>query len=436
MINDYVKTSLPLHLDKDAEQIIVNPSFTAWTGAAPNDTPDGYTVTGGTANITEDALGMAVSGTFNIYQDVMTVGNEYLVIVYMDNYVDGELNIADGTPVTTDFMNITSDGIHVATHTATDTELEIRDTDPGGSDYDVRFVCVIDITGGLELRKQCKEMDCCDPNTDVIHVLTDALHFPPFQVKSTVEDASPVLVLYDATTDTPVNPQPAAMTDLLADIDIYNDGEYTWYIYEAAVPLANSFTEGDYYLLMTITDGTGSDVLYSQEIRVCGFTADIDESVSFTDCEEYNPTDFLRLEWWSDCDFDNIVYQYGYRNRLWLDAILDTPRPEITKDTNDNDNNFTANYMSLKNFYQLKILVPEFMYDALIRLPLYGSEGANGHVSLTTPNGDCGELHEINITAEWQENSCLCYMTIEFLDEEYPVKMGNCCDDYDLSLTT
>ena len=158
-------------------------------------------------------------------------------------------------------------------------------------------------------------------------------------------------------------------------------------------------------------------------------------SISVQKFETYIFCDKLTLEWWGECDFDNIIYQYGYRNRLYLDAILDTPRPEITKNTSERDNQVFIDSTAIKKFYQMKVLIPEFLFDALIRLPAYDAAHSYASAVVTLSDGRRGVLNETNITAEWQENNCLCYMTIEFIDDEYPVIKGNCCDDEDLSVT-
>jgi hypothetical protein len=243
--------------------------------------------------------------------------------------------------------------------------------------------------------------------------------------------------LYDASTDTPVAPQPAAIGNISDEIDVVNDGTSAWYIYDAYGNIANDLPLGEYYLLLTITDGGDSEIYYSQAFRVCDFTLAMDESESVGDCEFYGDQgDLIMIEWWNECDFDDIIYQYEFRNRIFFDELVETPRPEITKATSERDSRMFGDYISVKKFYQLKILVPEFVYDAIIRLPLYGDELSRGHVTITLPDGSCGQLKEINITAEWQDNSCLCHMIVEFLDEEYPVIAGNCCDDLDLSETT
>jgi hypothetical protein len=190
------------------------------------------------------------------------------------------------------------------------------------------------------------------------------------------------------------------------------------------------------------TEGSHNIVIKAQStifrIIRSGVTDVTFDNISVQKFQRFQFCDMVSLEWWNDCDFE-LVYQYGYHNRMFLTSagksILDTPRPEITKDTNEKDGLIRDNTVQVKKFYQFKTLVPEFVYNALIRIPQYESGLANASAIITLPNGSSGVLGEVNITAEWQDNSCMCHVIMEFLDEEYPSIKGNCCDDLDLSTT-
>jgi len=285
---------------------------------------------------------------------------------------------------------------------------------------------------------------CCQvkyaPKTDKRHVI-------PFQFLVANEGVI-TPYFYNAETNTLVNPIPAAITDLATNhLDFRSDATHNWYIYEGITQLSNDLPIGFYYLVLRVNPPGAPRTTWhiSEVFQVCDFTADFSEN-SFADiCHEENDAeDLLMLEWWADCDFDDIVYQEGFRNRLYLDAILEHPFEEIVKDTEERLGKMFQKNIVLKKKYKFKIMIPEWLWNGLIRLPIYGSNLENFHATLTTPGlpgafggmdiePNCAEMSETDILGEWNEASCLNLLTIEFMDEEYPLVGTNCCDDFSIA---
>ena len=284
---------------------------------------------------------------------------------------------------------------------------------------------------------------CCQnvyaPKTDLRHVI-------PFQFLVPNEGVVTAWI-NDAETNTLVNPTPAAVTDLAANhLDVRSDATRTWYIYEGITQLAADLPVGFYYLLFRVNPAGAPDTTWhmSEVFQVCDFTVDFDDN-SFADvCHDQNDSDgLLMLEWWADCDFDDIVYQEGFRNRLYFDAQLEHPIEEITKDTLETLGIMKPNSIVVKKKYQFKVLIPEWVWNALIRLPIYGSNLRDFYATLTVPGyftggtqrvtPYCAEMSETDILGEWQEANCVNKFTIQFMDEEYPVVGTNCCDDYSIT---
>ena len=143
---------------------------------------------------------------------------------------------------------------------------------------------------------------------------------------------------------------------------------------------------------------------------------------------------YTMLTWWSDCDWDDIIYQYGFRNYLYLNIDIDVPSEEIVKNTSDRLGEQFASDIIIKKIYRLKERIPEYLWNALIRLPVYGSEMPNFHCWITLPDGSACPMSEVDVRGDWDVGNCFNTFEIDFVDDdEYPLVAGNCCKNEDVS---
>jgi len=178
--------------------------------------------------------------------------------------------------------------------------------------------------------------------------------------------------------------------------------------------------------IVQIADGADGN-LYISRTTACDVTGD---NFSLKEVETWTMCNHLSLTWWSECDFDGIIYQFGYRNRLILEATLASPRAEIEKLSKKRNNQLFYEWISHKEFYGIKLLLSKYAFYALSRLPLY-ADNEFGHVILTLPNGDWAEIYEMTIDATWQTNNCYAEFSLDFIQGELIIT--NCCVDYDVS---
>ena len=88
----------------------------------------------------------------------------------------------------------------------------------------------------------------------------------------------------------------------------------------------------------------------------------------------------------------------------------------------------------IKKRYRFKIRIPEYLWNALIRLPAYGSEMPNFHCWITLPDGSACPMSEVIVKGEWDIGNCFNTFEVEFVDDdEYPVVATNCCINEDVS---
>ncbi len=148
------------------------------------------------------------------------------------------------------------------------------------------------------------------------------------------------------------------------------------------------------------------------------------DNVSVQEFRTFEFCDDITVTWWNECDFEDIIYQLGYRNRLYFDEVLAAPREEITKDQDERlGENFELSII-LKKFYQLRDHVPEYIYNMMIRWPLYDN------VYITLPSGESAKMEDINITSEWQDKNCYNHITVEFT--QGPLVKGQCCENFNI----
>ena len=153
----------------------------------------------------------------------------------------------------------------------------------------------------------------------------------------------------------------------------------------------------------------------------------IEEFIGFVFCEK------TTLNWWSDCDWDRIIYQDGYRNNLVLTETIENPRDDVNEKVPSErlGEKFVSDIV-IKKTYRLKTRIPEYLWNALIRLPAYGSEMPNFQAWITLPDGSSCKMSEVAVLGDF--DGCMNTFTIEFVDnDEYPVVATNCCNDEDVS---
>jgi len=221
-----------------------------------------------------------------------------------------------------------------------------------------------------------------------------------------------------------------------------------WYV--ATINITNvtagSLTFNDLVGVIVNWDTTGEKNVVFQAggtnavLRRNGVTTDIaftdfrvEEFVGFEFC-----CDFMTLNWWSDCDWDRIIYQGGYRNNLTLadpEVIeLEDPGEDINDNSNERLGEKFPKDIVIKKRYRFKIRIPEYLWNALIRLPAYGSEMPDFHCWITLPDGSRCPMSEVIVKGEWDTGNCFNTFEVEFVDgDEYPVVAGNCCKDEDIS---
>jgi len=113
----------------------------------------------------------------------------------------------------------------------------------------------------------------------------------------------------------------------------------------------------------------------------------------------------ITLEVSNACDVANILYQFGFRQRLFLDAIITQPDYDSTEEGIENGNKgFNKTFQQLKKRYKIDFIAPEYLLDALTLLPM--------HDYVTIHDGyQSYPIDDVNIEYEWDDFYAVCTLS-------------------------
>ena len=79
---------------------------------------------------------------------------------------------------------------------------------------------------------------------------------------------------------------------------------------------------------------------------------------------------YLKLEYWDSCDIGGMIYQFGYKNVMYLDVDVGTPTIEVVEEgAEDGDKNFITFWKKMIKSYKFFIPIPEYQFDTLTLRP-------------------------------------------------------------------
>lgn len=131
---------------------------------------------------------------------------------------------------------------------------------------------------------------------------------------------------------------------------------------------------------------------------------------------------YVKMEWWNDCDTGNIIYQTGYKNLIYLDTDVVQNQPTIEETGIENGyGEFVQTGSRWVDNYSVEDVVPEFVMQALLMLRMHEK------IKLTLPhlvqNGFV-RAAKITATPEKQGNLYTIDMTLE---QDIRLIKYNCC---------
>jgi hypothetical protein len=169
--------------------------------------------------------------------------------------------------------------------------------------------------------------------------------------------------------------------------DAYSDGQQDYIFYYGGLVAGLTMPCGDYYL------------------EAQGYYSEV-----FSVVNDLAP--YLRCEWKSDGG----IYQTGFSNLLYLDAMIAEPTYKIDEEgEEDAEGNFVALRTRVEKTLKLDtVLLPEFLVDALAGIALHTTKQIGRYL----------EANTLKVTPTWNKKGCAATVEITFLDGAAAVNEG------------
>lgn len=147
--------------------------------------------------------------------------------------------------------------------------------------------------------------------------------------------------------------------------------------------------------------------------------------VSFYQYTSCSLADRLELNWWNDCDLAEVLYQTGFRNRLYFPKKISllSPTYNTEKEIDQVDGVDMISKVVTNKVYTFSFLAPQYMADAMVFMQMHTD------IYLTTKTGETIRAQNVNVTPDYY-NSCYYRIKIEFVAES--VVSSSCCNNYTL----
>ncbi|NCT92950.1 MAG: hypothetical protein GXC72_00875 [Chitinophagaceae bacterium] len=109
-------------------------------------------------------------------------------------------------------------------------------------------------------------------------------------------------------------------------------------------------------------------------------------------------TDMVKLEWWNESDIDPLLYQTGYKNRIYLDTYTEAMPPNLIQEgENNGEGEFVPSFHRVVYKHKFEAFIPDYLQDAMAMLPIHD------HVRITE-NGDSALIYQLKVTPDYGEN--------------------------------
>ena len=136
---------------------------------------------------------------------------------------------------------------------------------------------------------------------------------------------------------------------------------------------------------------------------------------------------YLCISWWNDYDLGDILYQDGYKNKIFLDVEVEKPEYNTVIESDLNgDSVEVTKFRKSEKVYKFEAWMQEDLVDAFALMQIHDN------IEVTLQSGDVIQVQKHGLRAEpsWEEIGCLAKVTVTFT-ENYVIA-GNCDENKDL----
>lgn len=130
--------------------------------------------------------------------------------------------------------------------------------------------------------------------------------------------------------------------------------------------------------------------------------------------------DFICLEYHNSCNYSDVLYQNGFKQRYFIDASLCKPTYEIEEEGyKDGEGNFISTFKRQWKIFNLELLCTEQQSDCLFTVPLHD------FIAIYLQNGEYEQVYDLEVKKE-DVTSGICRVSLSFRTR-YMIKNG-CCN--------
>ncbi|MGN6491164.1 MAG: hypothetical protein ACTHLE_04150 [Agriterribacter sp.] len=200
------------------------------------------------------------------------------------------------------------------------------------------------------------------------------------------------------------------LTSKVDQLELVETAAGSTYILYKATDIALLMTNGVYHMEWVVNGLR----YYSEQFEIrC-------DSPYWNDIE----SPYTRFEWGNSCDVGPILYQTGYKNRIYLDTKIHNETPTIEEEGDENGEGvFIPSAQRYIDNLNIEDILPYHIADALLVMAMHKD------VTLTTPFSTyTSTIKELKPTVAQEENTWLYRFTMTFQQESI-YKNGNCCEN-------
>lgn len=135
---------------------------------------------------------------------------------------------------------------------------------------------------------------------------------------------------------------------------------------------------------------------------------------------------YLKIEWFNSVDYGSVLYQDGFKNRIYLDTELERPDYNVTFESDVNgDNQEIPKFKKWEKAYKFTVWMQEDLVDAFTFMSTCDT------IEVTPQTGETLIVQEgsMRVEYEWEEAGCLAKATVTFVTDY--AAGGSCTQNMD-----
>ncbi len=131
---------------------------------------------------------------------------------------------------------------------------------------------------------------------------------------------------------------------------------------------------------------------------------------------------YLKIEYWNSVDLGDVLFQTGWKGKIYLDVEVERPDYNTTIESDVNgENKEIPKFKKLEKVYKFECPMQEDLVDAFKFIQLCDN------IEITLQTGETVVVDQLRAEHEWQEAGCLANVTVNFT-EDYIIG-GTCTEN-------